>query len=445
MEQIQKLLDVWRTRKLTLQGKILVLKTIALPKIIYPISMLSIPDNLVTNINKLFFNFLWGRKDKIKRLTIIDSVENGGLNMIDIESHVAAIKASWVPRIFNDTDNIWKKIPKYYIGKATCGVISSMSFIKAEQFPRLGNIPEFYQEVILGYCKANHPNKIKNKSDLYNTPLWGNRLLLNKGKCLFSNSFIKSGIKIVSDILLHDGRINPTIYNKLETKSHYFQIMADIIVALKPYNVLRYSTQQLNVEQRNKKMINQKCKWFYNQIVQQKYVKNKSMQKWSNNFGFDIEYKYVYHNKIKDCFDTKLAEFHYKLFCGIIACGYNLYKWKKIDSSACNYCGNHIHNEQHMLIDCPYIHDVWDSVKSCFDTEVTMETIVIGHKGNTALNFITTLISFLLYKKSMIDRNLQQNERQPIGIYLRCELSYRILVYVDKLIKDNIQQLLIHL
>ena len=124
---MQKLLDSWRTRKLTLMGKIRIMKTLAIPKIVYSASMLPIPTDLVKQLNKILYRFLWGNTDKIKRLTIINTCQNGGLNMIDINSHFMALKAAWLGRIYKESNNVWQILPRMYIDEITCAQILNMN------------------------------------------------------------------------------------------------------------------------------------------------------------------------------------------------------------------------------------------------------------------------------------------------------------------------------
>ena len=67
-----------------------------------------------------------------------------------------------------------------------------MNFTCKEEFPLLSSIPEFYQEVILGFCKSNETNKINTKSDLYNSFIWGNKSFTVENQCLMSKSFLDS-------------------------------------------------------------------------------------------------------------------------------------------------------------------------------------------------------------------------------------------------------------
>jgi hypothetical protein len=54
-----------------------------------------VPDKYRKEIESKCFKFIWGGKpDKVKRNTMIGNFEMGGLNMIDIESYFASLRAS---------------------------------------------------------------------------------------------------------------------------------------------------------------------------------------------------------------------------------------------------------------------------------------------------------------------------------------------------------------
>ena len=66
-------LQQWSHRKLTLMGKIVVIKNVALPKLIYPLTSLqNPPKETIKQIEQLMYAFLWDNKpDKMKRSTLI--------------------------------------------------------------------------------------------------------------------------------------------------------------------------------------------------------------------------------------------------------------------------------------------------------------------------------------------------------------------------------------
>ena len=84
LDEMQKLLDNWRKRDLTLFGKVSIVKSLAIPKLIFSATMLDIPDAMIKQINKIIYNFIWNGRDRICRKTLIGKIEDGGINMIDI-------------------------------------------------------------------------------------------------------------------------------------------------------------------------------------------------------------------------------------------------------------------------------------------------------------------------------------------------------------------------
>ena len=86
IEKIRSILDNWSARRLTLLGKITVTKTLAVSQIIYILSSLPTPPDILKTINSILYDFLWdGKGDKIKRTTMINNYAKGGLKMLDIQ------------------------------------------------------------------------------------------------------------------------------------------------------------------------------------------------------------------------------------------------------------------------------------------------------------------------------------------------------------------------
>ena len=65
---MEKVLNAWKCRKLTLIGRINIAKTLALSKLIFNASNLYVPPHVIDEANKLIFNFIWeGKPPKIKK------------------------------------------------------------------------------------------------------------------------------------------------------------------------------------------------------------------------------------------------------------------------------------------------------------------------------------------------------------------------------------------
>ena len=134
LEKLQKILDNWRKRYTTIFGRVTIIKSLALPKIIFSATMLPIPDGIVKEINKIIFQFLWDGQEKIKRSTLIGANNQGGLSMIDIESQLTALKAAWIPRMIKNENSLYTVFGLKYLYSFGKEVILNTNFTKIAQF-----------------------------------------------------------------------------------------------------------------------------------------------------------------------------------------------------------------------------------------------------------------------------------------------------------------------
>ena len=75
----------------------MIIKALVIPIFTFVASSCVVPDKYRKGIESKCFKFIWdGKPDKVKRNTMIDNFEMGGLNMIDIGSYFASLRASWV-------------------------------------------------------------------------------------------------------------------------------------------------------------------------------------------------------------------------------------------------------------------------------------------------------------------------------------------------------------
>ena len=97
---MEKLFESWKRRKLTLFGKACIIRTLAISKLIYASSIACLPDeNYIKKIQRLIFNFIWEKMERIKRNTLIGDISRGGLSIVDVECKLKSLKAAWIPRL----------------------------------------------------------------------------------------------------------------------------------------------------------------------------------------------------------------------------------------------------------------------------------------------------------------------------------------------------------
>ena len=91
---LEKCLNIWCSRDLTLHGKVNIIKSLALSKMIIVSSVLSVPNRFVDQVNKLLSNFIWNHKPpNVKWSTMIGKIKHRKLNVPDFEIINKSLKA----------------------------------------------------------------------------------------------------------------------------------------------------------------------------------------------------------------------------------------------------------------------------------------------------------------------------------------------------------------
>ena len=92
---IQPVLKLSKLRNLTLEGKILIFKTLALSKINFQAFVTLIPICVVTELQKIQKSFLWENStSKIKHDTLFYDYKDGGLKFVDIREKNISFQCS---------------------------------------------------------------------------------------------------------------------------------------------------------------------------------------------------------------------------------------------------------------------------------------------------------------------------------------------------------------
>ena len=175
--KLKNTLKNWKKRKLTLHGRIKIVKTLGLSKLIYNTSVLEIPDCYVNEINKLSFDFIWeGKPAKIKRKTIISDISQGGLRMMDFEIMNKALKIAWIKRITENVHAAWKIIPEFAAAKYGGSAFLTKCQYDIKHF-NLDNLPPFYH-TLLKYWQEYNADKFSEDQCIHNKIIWNNSRIL---------------------------------------------------------------------------------------------------------------------------------------------------------------------------------------------------------------------------------------------------------------------------
>ena len=81
-EKIHKLntiFNMWKQRQLTLKGNVTIINSLALFQLQYVASVVYVPENVIETVNETIYSFLWPKKAHVKKMTVIQEIEQGGL------------------------------------------------------------------------------------------------------------------------------------------------------------------------------------------------------------------------------------------------------------------------------------------------------------------------------------------------------------------------------
>ena len=195
LHDIQSIFNLWSARGLTLIGKITVLKTLIIPKLVHKASYLPVqlPDSFIKQLNQKMFKFIWGSKwEKIGRSQLCCDVEEGGAKMIDVKQYLMALKFKWIYKLFNENYTApWKTIENlcfeenlfFCVLRSNCKlnsmIINKLVFLRSSK------------------CALITAKSILHASesiDAGNRFLWLNKKVRYRNKPMFIDEFFEAGI-----------------------------------------------------------------------------------------------------------------------------------------------------------------------------------------------------------------------------------------------------------
>ena len=105
-------------RNLSIEGKIVVFKTLAISKIIYLALLTVIPNHITDKVAKIQKSFTWhDSSPEIKHETLRMESKAGGLKYVDTRFKFVILQCSWVILLYDDCFHEWKIIPLHLLNK----------------------------------------------------------------------------------------------------------------------------------------------------------------------------------------------------------------------------------------------------------------------------------------------------------------------------------------
>ena len=345
IKSIRKLLNSWNWRGLTLLRKIQIIKSFAIPKILYRLSLVS----FIKEVNQVLYNFVWKGKDKVKWLALINSVENGGLNMPHIESLIDTQGIVCIKRYLGDSPCSWKIILGHYLHRVGGSLLFHCSF----EYTKLPlDLPDYYRECLTTWTKLTAP-LVSSLDEIVNQILWNNKFICIGQKSVFNRKLFSLGLHKVGD-LFNEIFIKPhTTLQNLNTLDPLLNGLCDCLppewekaISNDPASVLikiNHNRDDVFLYSGNDAILLSELssKKIYNILVLKISISPSAKRKSDATYASTeqaLDWKSIYSNAFRCAIDTKTREFQYKILNRILPLNDFLFKIGKANSPLCSFC-----------------------------------------------------------------------------------------------------------
>ena len=202
---VQSALNLWRYRNLTLEGRIVVFKSLAISKIVFQALIAPVPTHVIKALETIQTSFLWNNSNpKIKHKTLCKRYENGSLKNVGIRNKVNSLQSSWVKKLYDDYFREWKIIPLHQLNKffgSSFKFHSSLSFKKSS----LKKLLPFCRHMLNSWSQSLSGSP-EISSQISSQFLWFNKYIKIEGTVIHFPKFSNKGINFLSQ-LFENGRI----------------------------------------------------------------------------------------------------------------------------------------------------------------------------------------------------------------------------------------------
>ena len=201
VKSIQQALRFWNRRILSLEGNIIIFKTLAISKIVYLAFLTVTPKSLIEELQRIQKMFIsHSSRPNISHKTSCNNFENGGLKHVDISSKIISLKCSWIRKLCDENFLEWKIIPPHliskYFGKSfkfhSCLSFDSKLLIK---------FPKFYENIFFQWSNSFFASS-ELPSCILSSFLWFNKHILIEKSPSFSVIFLTKDSTLSSNYLI---------------------------------------------------------------------------------------------------------------------------------------------------------------------------------------------------------------------------------------------------
>jgi len=337
LKEISSTFNLWKTRGLTIGGRVCLAKVFGISKLNLILQVLPISDEYIKKIEKTLYDFVWkGKIDKVKRKILITNYKEGGLKMLDIKCIIKKFNLSWIQRYLKSDTSVWKNIVDEYL--RPFGGINllihcnyDMKEIEKETNPFLTMVLDTWKHF---YRKFRKPSHIF---------IWNNQNIKIAQKTIYYMQFMQAGMWYISDLYSETGETIPfqTWEDRGIEKKNFFK-WRGILSSLKSIERNQFEQPNLSLEfqlkGKMKHLSEISTKDIYTFFISEIHEQGPSCKrKLEETFG-PLDCKAMFGIPRNVCTDSKIHEMQFKINHNILATNNLLQKYQIKSYNTCDIC-----------------------------------------------------------------------------------------------------------
>lgn len=370
VDNCKRLIAAWEKRNLSIMGKVCIVKTFLISQWVYIMQALLIPENVLIEMNRLLYRFLWRKRDsnrkafeKVKRTVLCGEVEEGGLVMIDLKDLQTACLLHWAVSVSKHTDELWNIAARQSLSCFGDKCICFHATVRSKVFKGLDNIKSlFWKSVVQTWLDNNDKGVNRSASQL----LWNNDVIRHQGNVLFFADWVKGRILTVEDMLDDNGYVLTLDFicekiGYLPNRILEYNVVCSAVKSFlrrqtevcddSNFELLPFCGENVNTIRGLRKM-----------LVDKKNVSPCAVGFWKRKFNFDIIP--TTWNMASMCTkEIRLKLLQWKILHNIYATNILLSKMRIVENDKCSYCKNVVDYLEHFFYECPVVHKFWKFIE----------------------------------------------------------------------------------
>lgn len=364
LAEIKTLFKIWMKRLITPLGRVAVLKSLIVSKLVYLWILLPNPPELwINKFQKLCFQFVWNKKqDRIARKISMKEVKSGGLGIPDLHTYIASLKIMWIRKL-RTSSHKW-----ITIAKSNFPFLNNLQCYGPNYVCIRAKNKTFWLQVYDAYKKLFYKVNPKSTAALLAEPVFYNENIKLGNKIISYQNWIDKGAWCIGHFFNENGQslTYPEFKNRYSIASN-FLTYSGLIQSIKRYlkhykmHIIDNITSDTHASLTLIYSIHKGTKLYYNTLSENS-SEAKCCKKWTRHFNREMNWKTCF-LKLHKINDVKLKWLQLRIIHRILGTNVILKKMRITNSEQCTFCKQERDSIAHLFWHCSHVQTFWKELE----------------------------------------------------------------------------------